>query len=46
VKYRFNRQEHGFNPYELVAVLILDVIDIGLFSFAFVKVLDYVKGGV
>lgn len=44
VKYRFNRQEHGFNTYELVAVLILDVIDLGLFSFVFVKLLDYMKG--
>lgn len=44
VKYRFNRQEYGFNPYELVAVLILDVIDLGLFSFVFVKLLDYMKG--
>jgi len=44
VKYRFNRQEYGFNTYELVAVLILDVIDLGLFSFVFVKLLDYMKG--
>lgn len=43
VKYRFNRQEYGFNTYELVAVLILDVIDIGLFSFVFVRLLDYMK---
>lgn len=43
VKYRFNRQEYGFNTYELVAVLIFDVIDIGLFSFVFVRLLDYMK---
>lgn len=28
----------------LTAVLILDAIDLALFSFAFVKLLDYVKG--
>lgn len=43
MKYRFNRQEYGFSSYELVAVLIFNVIDLGLFSFIFVKLLDYMK---
>lgn len=46
VVYALNKRERGgdVNSAELVAILILDAIGLTLFSFAFVQILDYVKG--